>query len=141
MNQAPAPHLWLRRFGAAFAGFVTIVALSIVTDVGMHTSGIFPPPGQPMSNGLWFFASFYRFVYGVLGCWVAARLAPDRPLAHAMVLGILGTALGVAGTLATWGRGPGFGPHWYPIVVAVMPIPCAWLGARLHTMRAVRPAA
>jgi hypothetical protein len=135
MNEAPVPRRGLKRFSAAFAGFVTIVALSIVTDVVMHTRGIFPPPGQPMSNGLWLLAAFYRLVYGVLGCYIAARLAPDRPLAHAMVLGILGTALGVAGTLATWGRGPGFGPPWYPIAVAVMPIPCAWIGAALHTMR------
>jgi hypothetical protein len=141
MNQSQTPRLGLKRFGAAFAGFVTIVALSVVTDVLMHTSGIFPPPGQPMSNGLWLFAAFYRLVYGVLGCGVAARLAPDHPLAHAMVLGGLGTALGVAGTLATWGRGPGFGPHWYPIVVALMPIPCAWLGASLAARLRPRPAA
>ena len=141
MNEAPAPRRGLKRFGAAFAGLVTIVALSVVTDVVMHTSGIFPPPGQPMSNGLWLLAASYRLVYGVLGCYIAARLAPDRPLAHAMVLGILGTALGVAGTLATWGRGPGFGPHWYPIAVAVMPIPCAWIGAALHTMRGTSRAA
>ena len=136
----PGLRLGLRRFGAVLAGLFAIVALSVVTDVLMHTSGTFPPPGQPMSNALGWLAAGYRFVYGVLGCWLAARLAPDRPLAHAMVLGILGTALGVAGTLATWGRGPGFGPHWYPIVVAAMPISCAWLGAALHTTRAKRPA-
>ena len=140
MNQTP--RRGLRRFGAAFAGLLVIVILSIVTDVVMHTTGIFPPPGQPMSNGLWLLATFYRFLYGVLGCYVAARLAPDRPMAHAMVLGIIGTALGVAGTLATWGRGPGFGPHWYPIAVALMPIPCAWLGATLRGMQSQpRPAA
>jgi len=134
MSEVPGPPRWLRRFGAGLTGFLVIVSLSIVTDVLMHNRGIFPPPGQPMSSGLWILAAGYRFVYGVFGCWLAARLAPDRPLAHAMVLGMLGTALGVAGTVATWGRGPGFGPHWYPIVVAVMPIPCAWIGAALHTM-------
>jgi len=132
--------LGLKRFGAAFAGLATIVLPTVLTDVLMHTSGIFSPPGQPMSNGLWLISTLYRFVYGVLGCWVAARLAPDHPLAHAMSLGVLGTALGVAGTIATWGRGPGFGPQWYPIAVAVIPIPCAWLAAAIAGMPRKPPA-
>ena len=133
-------NLGLKRLGAACAGLVTIVLPTIVTDVLMHTRGIFPPPGQPMSNGLWLFSAVYRFAYGLMGCWVAARLAPDHPRAHAMSLGVLGTALGVAETIATWGRGPGFGPPWYPTIVAVMPIPCAWLAAAIAGMRRERPA-
>jgi hypothetical protein len=133
-------NLGLKRFGAAFAGLVTIVLLTIATDVLMHTRGVFPPPGQPMSNSLWLMSTLYRIVYGVLGCWVAARLAPDHPRAHAMSLGVLGTGLGVAGPIATWGRGPGFGPPWYPIAVALMPIPCAWLGATVAGLQRRPPA-
>jgi len=134
MNDTRRPRRALRRVGAVLAGMLVIVILSIVTDLVLHVTGVFPPPGQPMANGLWLLATFYRIVYGVAGCYLTARLAPDRPMAHAMVLGLIGTAVGVAGTVATWGRGPGFGPTWYPITVAAIPIPCAWLGVKLHGM-------
>lgn len=129
-----------RSIGAVFAGLLTIVLLSIVTDLALHTAGVFPAEGEPMGTGLWLFAAFYRAVYGVIACALTARLAPVRPMTHAMVLGLIGMALGTVGTVATWNRGPGFGPHWYPISVALMPIPCAWLGAKLVGMRG-QPAA
>ena len=135
MNATPPPRRWPRSIGAVLAGLLAIVVLSVVTDLILHVTGAFPPPGQPMAAGLWVLAACYRFVYGVAGCWLTARLSPGRPMADALVLGVIGTAIGIAGTIATWGRGPGFGPAWYPIVVAAIPIPCAWLGATLHRVR------
>lgn len=134
MTATPSPHRWPRSIVAVFAGLITIVALSIVTDLILHRTGVFPLPGQPMTNGLWLLAACYRAAYGVAACYLTARLAPGRPTLHAIVLGAIGTALGTVGTVATWDRGPGFGPHWYPIAVALMPLPCAWLGAALHGM-------
>ena len=32
-----------------------------------------------------------------------------------MVLGFIGVVVSTAGTVATWGMGPAFGPHWYPL--------------------------
>jgi hypothetical protein len=40
---------------------------------------------------------------------------------HVMILGLLGTLLGVVGVVATWNRD--LGPHWYPIALAVLAIP------------------
>ena len=42
----------------------------------LHTTGIFPPFGQPMAAGLFLLASAYRIVYGVAGSYSAAWLAP-----------------------------------------------------------------
>jgi hypothetical protein len=121
-----------RTAGALFAGFAVIVLFSIATDAILHSTHIFAPEGQPMAAGLWLFATLYRCVYAVLGCNIAARLAPDRPMGHALVLGAIGVVLSTLGTVATWDKGPEFGPKWYPISLIVTSLPCAWLGAKLH---------
>ena len=38
----------LRSVGAVFAGFVTVVLLSVATDVVLHVTHVYPPPDQPM---------------------------------------------------------------------------------------------
>src|SRR5262245_27466370 len=132
MTEINLPRQTLRSIGAVLAGFLTIVITSIGTDIIMHATGIFPTSGQPMSNGLWMLTTAYRFLYGVLGCYVAARLAPGRPMMHAMALGVAGLVFGTIGAVLTWNLGPGFGPHWYPILLIAISIPCAWLGAKLY---------
>ena len=135
MNPSAASRRHLRSAGALLAGLLAIVLPSIATDVLMHGIGIFPPAGTPMSNGLWLLAAAYRVVYGVAGCFVAARLSPDRPMRHAMLLGAVGCVLGLVGAVATWNGGPAFGPKWYPLAVFAMPLPCAWAGGRLCSAR------
>ena len=77
-------------------------------------------------------ATIYRTVYGVLGCYIAARLAPSKPMLHAMVLGFLGFALSIVGVVMTWNRTAEFGPRWYPIALVVLALPTAWLGGKLR---------
>lgn len=119
------------------AGLVAVIALSTATDALLHGTGVFPPERTPMSAALWLLATAYRTAYGVAGGWVAARLAPDRPIAHAVVLGLIGVALSTAGTVATWSEGPEFGPKWYPIALIVLALPSSWLGGRLVQRRAL----
>ena len=121
----------LRSIGAVLAGLLVVVVLSMASDLVMHASGVFPAPGQPMANALWLLATLYRTAYGIAGGYVAARLAPDRPMSHAVVLGIVGIALSLAGTVATWNEGPGFGPKWYPLSLVATALPSSWAGGRL----------
>lgn len=97
----------------------------------LHAAGIFPALGQPMSDRLLLLATAYRTVYNIAGSYIAARLAPDRPMAHALWLGVVGLALCIVGAVVTWNKGPAFGPHWYPVALIVLAIPCAWAGGRL----------
>jgi len=39
--------------------------------------------------------------------------------------------LSIVGAVATWDRGPGFGPKWYPLALVAIAIPSAWLGGKL----------
>jgi hypothetical protein len=121
-----------RSVGAVVAGFVLLVALSVGTDAALRAAGVFPPAEERMSDGLFVLATAYRFVYGIAGCFLAARLAPSRPMRHAWVLGWVGAAAGLAGLIATWNQIPELGPRWYSIAVFAMPLPCAWIGGKMH---------
>ena len=135
MSETHRPRRMLRSIGAVLAGLVAIFILSIGTDMVLHATGVFPPFGQPMSDALFLLATAYRIVYGVATSYLVARLAPDRPMRHALAFGVLGVAISIAGAVATWGRGPEFGPKWYALAVIAMAMPCAWAGGRLRGMQ------
>lgn len=131
MTETTRPRSILRSIGAVFAGVVAVFILSIGTDVVLHATGIYPPWFQPMADALFLLATAYRIVYGIAGGYIAARLAPDRPMLHAMVLGVVGLLLSIAGAVGTWNRGPEFGPKWYPLALVATALPCAWAGGKL----------
>ena len=132
MSRTEHPRRILRSLGALFAGFVVVVALSLGTDVALHATGIFPPLGQAMSDALFLLATVYRTVYAIAGSYVTARLAPNRPMQHALLGGAVGLVLATVGAVATWNKGPEFGPHWYPLALVATALPCAWAGGRLY---------
>ncbi len=119
----------LRSVGAVVAGLLVIVVLSTAADAVLHATGVYPPYPQRMSDGLFVLATAYRIAFGVAGCYLTARLAPNWPLAHALVLGAVGTVLSTAGAVAMWD----YGPAWYSLAIIAISLPCAWAGARLHT--------
>lgn len=122
----------LRSAGAVLAGFVFIVVSSTLIDVILHAVGFFPPWGQPTSDASLAVATAYRIVCSIAGCALAARLAPDRPMAHALALGGLGVLVSLAAAIATWNAGPAFANHWYALTLVAVAMPCAWAGGRLQ---------
>lgn len=120
-----------RSVGAVLAGLVTVIATHTGTDAILHALGVFPPAGQVMSDGLFALAATYRILFTVLGGYVTARLASSKSLEHALVLGGIGSVLALVGMLATLGRGPEFGPLWYPLALVVTALPTCWLGGRI----------
>jgi hypothetical protein len=126
-----------RRIGrsvwALFAGFLVTVVLSIGTDFGLHAIGVFPALGQPMDSSRLLLATAYRTLFGVLSSYVVARLAPYRPLGHALVGGAIGLVLSIFGAVVTWNKG--LGPHWYPLALIVLALPSAWVGGKLRLMQ------
>src|SRR3954468_23112812 len=118
---------------AIMAGFLAVVLLSIGTDIVLHQMKIFPALGERMADRLFVWATIYRTVYGILGSYITARLAPNRPMWHAMVGAVIGMILGTVGAVLTWNKD--LGPHWYPIALVVTGIPCAWIGGRIREMQ------
>lgn len=124
----------LRSIAAVLAGFISVVLLSLATDQVLHVLKVYPPWGQPMFEpGLNLLALSYRMVYGVLGSYIAARLAPRYPMWHAVILGVIGLPPGVAGVVVAFKTN--LGPAWYPVALVVATLPCAWLGGALYRMK------
>ncbi|HMD08211.1 MAG TPA: hypothetical protein VKH63_11785 [Candidatus Acidoferrum sp.] len=119
---------------AVLAGMIVGIILSLGTDLLLHNIHVFPPWGASMAGyeAALLLALIYRTIYGVLGSYIAARLAPDRPMLHAMVLGVLGFAVSTLGAVATWNGGPAFEPHWYPVALVVLALPTAWVGGKIR---------
>ena len=130
IDRAAEPRSIGRSILALFAGFVAGVVLSLGTDLGMHAVGLWPSLGRPMSGQMLLVATVYRTIYGVVSGYIVARLAPRRPLEHALIGGAIGTLLSIAGAALTWNRG--LGPHWYPVALIFVALPSAWAGGRLR---------
>lgn len=108
------------------AGILVAIVVTTLVDILLHVVGVYPPMNQPLTDGLAVLATAYRIPISIGAVWLTARLAPERPLQHALVLGPVGTAFGLISVVATWNKG--LGPHWYPIALAVLSVPQCWLG-------------
>jgi hypothetical protein len=124
---AGRPATRLRSTWAVLAGVLLVVVLSTVTDQILHVLHVYPPWGQPMFEpGLNLLALSYRIVFTILGAWLTARLAPYAPMRHVWIYGAVGLVLGTLGAVATIPKH--WGPNWYPILLVVTALPCAWAG-------------
>jgi|SRR6516164_7730796 hypothetical protein len=121
-----------RSIGALIGGILVAVVLSLVTDYAMMKLGYLPQPGHAAASGPLAVATIYRTIYGIIGSYVCARLAPSRPMFHAMVLGVLGLVVSILGVVVSWNHTDVFGPRWYPIALVILALPTAWLGAKLY---------
>jgi hypothetical protein len=135
MSDSNHPRNVKRSIGAVLAGFAAVFVLSMGTDMVLHAAGVYPPWGLVMSERLFLLATAYRIVYGLVGGYVTARLAPSRPMRHAIILGSIGTVVGLAATAATWSKGPEFGPKWYALAIAAIALPCSWAGGLMAARR------
>lgn len=119
---------WVRSALALIAGFLAVVILSTGTDVALEAAGIYPKAAGPvLATPLLLIATAHRSAWSVLGSFIAARLAPYRPMAHALILGAVGFVLNILGLIVMWR----LGAHWYPVTLTILALPCAWLGGVL----------
>jgi hypothetical protein len=122
----------LKSIGAVLAGMIFIVISHTATDFVLESLGIFPPPGQGyLVTWMAVTATIYRSFFTVVGAYITAALAPNRPMLHAVILGVIGTVVGAAAAIATIPMD--LGPVWYPIALAVFALPCTWVGGKLKT--------
>ena len=121
-----------KSIGAFIAGLVVIFVLSYGTDAVLESMGILSRGSLPMYGSELLIASIlvYRLVYSVIGCYVTARLAPNRPMNHAIALGIFGFIGSFAGAIA----GQNLGPAWYSWTLVVLALPCAWFGGKVYQL-------
>ena len=118
-----------RSIFAIVAGFLFIGALAFGADMVVRSvrPDAFAPDGSTDNIPMLIFMLAYVALFAISGCYLAARLAPDRPMRHALILGFLGLIFNIAGTAANWDHAP----VWYHVVALLMVMPYAWLGGML----------
>ncbi|MEO7456045.1 MAG: hypothetical protein ABIY52_07265 [Gemmatimonadaceae bacterium] len=125
-----------RSIWSVAAAFIVVFILSLGTDQVLHVMKVYPPWGEPMwSPALNLLALSYRCVFGVLGSYITARLAPHSPMKHVWIGAAIGFVLSAAGAIA--GMKMNLGPVWYPVLLALSVVPTSWIGGRAG-MRGVR---
>ncbi len=124
----------LKSIGAVLAGFIVVVVLSTATDFVLESTNVMKR--QFDQNPSWFivFVLLYRCLFGILGSYITARLAPKRPMRLAMIGGTIGFIVSLIGIIIMWDTPP----HWYGISLVLTTLPCAWLGGRIY-LNKLRP--
>jgi hypothetical protein len=127
----------LRSIVAIAVGFLLIGALAMGTDMIVMKAmpGAFDEAGRTSDLSILMLMAAYVAVYAITGCYVTARLAPDRPMLHALILGALGLAMNIVATISLWGTAPA----WYHILNLLLVMPYAWIGGRLRERQLMQP--
>lgn len=115
-----------RSIAAIVAGVLAILFAAKIVDVILYNLHVYQ--GATFDQRTALIAFSHRVVLTIAGGWLTARLAPGKPMRHALILGALNTALNLFGT-ADWDQN--YGPIWFPLSLAVMAIPACWLGGML----------
>src|SRR5688572_24160585 len=125
----------IKSIGAVIAGLVFIFITRSGVDFILESLGIFTPPTQRFDTP-WMLvtATVYRAVLSIAGCFLTGILAPSNPMMHSLILGLIGLTLSTAAAIITIPMD--VGPAWYPIALAILSVPCAWLGGKLAERRA-----
>jgi hypothetical protein len=134
MNKRRADMNILKSIGAVITGFVAIFVLSFATDAVLEVAGILQPGALlPMRGSELLITAIllYRLAYSMIGCYIAARLAPNYPMRHALVLGALGLIASIGGAIVAAQQS--LGPAWFTWGSVLFALPCAWLGGKLQT--------
>jgi len=126
----------LRSIGAIVAGFIFIGVLSSGTDVLVIRAfpAAFNETGTTTDVPMLLLMAAYVAVYAIVGCYLTARLAPNHPMRHALILGALGLILSLIVTASLWGTAPA----WFHTVNLLLVMPYAWIGGRLRERQLAR---
>jgi len=127
----------LKSIGTVLAGFIFIVITHTATDAILEGAGVLPKGHLFVGTGLILLVLAYRAVFSFIGCYLTAKLAPHKPMKHALILGLIGLVLSLVGAIVA----ADLGPAWYAWTLAAMALPLAWLGGKLYELRkTIKPA-
>jgi len=118
----------LKSIGAILAGFILIFILAVGLDHLLEHAGLMQTETFGY-NAFWVIAVVIlgRFLFNIAGSYLTARLAAQRPMLHAMILGVAGLLINAGGAVIMWKKTP----HWFPVLLILLPLPCAWIAGKL----------
>ena len=115
---------------AIVAGFVLTFVLNVGTNAVLaKVAPDLIPTGAPVTDpAALVLICAYVAAFGILGCYVTARLAPSRPLFHALVLGGIALAMSIPVTVMAWNDTPA----WFNVYNLLAVMPYAYIGGRIR---------
>ena len=120
-----------KSIGVLILGFVVSAIPAILTDFLLESIGVLPDPDEGLfGTGNIILVLFYRAIYTIFAGFIVAKLSPGKPVMHAMILGVIGTALTLIAV-----ANPEFSEQselWFGYTLAAITIPCLWLGVKIQ---------
>jgi len=120
-----------KSIGVILLAFISIALLSIVTDFLLESIGMLPDPKKGLFD-TWaiILVLVYRGIYTIFAGFIIAKLAPSKPILHAIILGAVGIIITILAT-----NDPSFAdkaPLWFGYTMAAITIPCLWVGVNIQ---------
>src|SRR5690554_791105 len=127
-----------KSIGVITLAFVAIALLSVVTDFLLESIGVLPDPEKGLFE-TWaiLLVLFYRAIFTIFGGFIIARFAPRKPMLHAVILGVIGTAITLLAV-----SNPEVAQKselWFGYTLAAITIPCLWLGVNIQENWSMEP--
>jgi len=117
----------IRHILPVIAGGAVTLLLTVVTDNWLSAHQVLPSPDNTVfETGPLLLTAGYRGLFAILGCHLAARMAPPgQPrIRYALALGALLLVMNLVGAASLWGRVP----VWYSLAGIALTIPYAIVG-------------
>lgn len=109
-----------KNIAAVIIGFVSVAALSIVTDAVLE---------KFVTSINLVFALFYRSIFTIIGGYITARLSSTNPMRQVYIVATIGFLAGTLGAIANWDKA--VGNEWYPVLLAISGPLFVYLGGKL----------
>jgi hypothetical protein len=126
----------VRSILAVGAGFFATAILSLGGDLAFRALApdAFDSVGRARSAGSLIIVLAYVALSGFIGAYLTARLAVQRPVAHAVALGLIALAINAVVTFFAWDTAPA----WYHAATLLLIVPVAFLAGTLRELQ-LRP--
>ncbi len=127
----------LRSVVAIGAGFFATSVLPLIGDFALRRlmPDWFAADGRVQDSSALIITLIYTALSGVVGGYVAARIAIRRPLLHAGILGGVMLALTALYTAAVWSTSA----QWFHLATLAMVLPAALLGGKIRELQGKQP--
>jgi hypothetical protein len=127
----------LRSVLAIGAGFFATSILSLTGDYALRRlmPESFAPDGGVQDTHVLAITLLYTALFSVIGAYLVARIAIQRPLLHAAIFGGVMLALSALSATFLWRTAP----PWYHLATLAMVLPAALIGGKIRELQVKQP--
>jgi len=121
------------------AGFAAASMLILLGDLALRemVPDQFDAQGRTGSAGVLLCILLYMAIFAAVGGYVAARIADQQPVAHALATGVVLLVMSALLTVTAWHTAPG----WYHAAALLLIVPATYVGGKIRAMQLARESA